>query len=270
MTVKALKKKNNMARTTGRSGFKLRSGNSAPFKQLGITGANPIKPKAQSKTGNIFSDRPGYKEKAAASREKFGKTVVGKTLKSFGDFLRKGKKTRSTSSVTPNLDNTVVSTDKKINVQKPQNLTKDLVKNIEKKNQLVKKSTKRDKSTSKVKKTGTTSYADYAKGGGDVDAAKKWNMKTYGTHSPTARAKKLGISKSELSKQYKDSLKKKKAAKKKVEKNIVRKDLRVPGKGDIITQGQENKNKGTLKKTPPKDVNLRRTKATDLFMGPKW
>jgi hypothetical protein len=76
-----------------------------------------------------------------------------------------------------------------------------------------------------VNKTGTTSYADYAKKGGDVDAAKKWNMENYGTHNPTARAKKLGISKSELSKQYKDSLKKKNRV------NRVNKDITTVGHG---------------------------------------
>ena len=42
-------KKNNMARTTGRSGFKLRSGNSVPFKELG---AKPMAPPKPSKPGS--------------------------------------------------------------------------------------------------------------------------------------------------------------------------------------------------------------------------
>ena len=203
-----------MARTTGKSGFKLRSGNSAPFKQLGVTGANPIKPKRQSKTGNIFSDRPGYKEKAAAKREKFGKTVVGKTLKSFGDFLKKGKKKSTKVDTTPKSKDTKADYKpgdftRKINLEK--RLKGDLVLKPESKKLIDKynksKTTTKKEVKPKVKKTGTTSYAEYAKKGGDVDAAKKWNMKTYGTHSPTARAKKLGISKSELAKRYKASLK---------------------------------------------------------------
>ena len=48
MTVKALKKKNNMARTTGKSGFKMRSGN-GPLK-FKTMGSSPVKQ-------NIFSQK---------------------------------------------------------------------------------------------------------------------------------------------------------------------------------------------------------------------
>ena len=74
-----------------------------------------------------------------------------------------------------------------------------------------KKATDKKATKTTVKKTGATSYAEYAKKGGDVKAAKDYNMKTYGTLSPTAKAKKLGISKSELAKRYKASNKTKKA-----------------------------------------------------------
>jgi len=43
-------------------------------------------------------------------------------------------------------------------------------------------------------------------GGKDFEtAAKAWNMKTYGTHNPTADAKKAGITKAELAKRFKAS-----------------------------------------------------------------
>ena len=76
---------------------------------------------------------------------------------------------------------------------------------------VVDKATDKKATKTTVKKTGATSYAEYAKKGGDVKAAKDYNMKTYGTLSPTAKAKKLGISKSELAKRYKASNKTKKA-----------------------------------------------------------
>ena len=48
------------------------------------------------------------------------------------------------------------------------------------------------------------SYKQFKEEGGDVSKAKKWNLKKYGTENPTADAKKAGISKSELSKQFKN------------------------------------------------------------------
>ena len=55
-----------MARTTGKSGFKMRSGNGPlKFKSMG---SSPVKQ-------NIFSDRPGYKEKVAEKRAKFRSDV---------------------------------------------------------------------------------------------------------------------------------------------------------------------------------------------------
>ena len=46
----------------------------------------------------------------------------------------------------------------------------------------------------------TKTYKELEKEGGNVNAAKAWNMKTYGTENPTADAKKLGISKDQLAK----------------------------------------------------------------------
>ena len=55
-----------MARTTGKAGFKMRSGNGPlNFKSMG---SSPVQK-------NIFSDRPGYKEKVAEKRAKFRSDV---------------------------------------------------------------------------------------------------------------------------------------------------------------------------------------------------
>jgi len=56
------------------------------------------------------------------------------------------------------------------------------------------------------KKSGTKTYADLDPA--IRDKARAWNMKTYGTHNPTAAAKKAGISKAELAKQHKAGPKK--------------------------------------------------------------
>ena len=52
----------------------------------------------------------------------------------------------------------------------------------------------------KTKKTGTKKYSDLP--ADKRDAAKAYNMRKYGTHNPTARAKSLGITKAELAKKY--------------------------------------------------------------------
>tara|TARA_R110002074_G_scaffold1263_1_gene7584 strand:+ start:19564 stop:20433 length:870 start_codon:yes stop_codon:yes gene_type:complete len=55
--------------------------------------------------------------------------------------------------------------------------------------------------TSVKKKSGTKTYADLDPA--IKDKARAWNMDTYGTHNPTADAKKAGISKAELAKRHK-------------------------------------------------------------------
>tara|TARA_R100000084_G_C4579274_1_gene113013 strand:- start:83 stop:619 length:537 start_codon:yes stop_codon:yes gene_type:complete len=52
----------------------------------------------------------------------------------------------------------------------------------------------------KTKKTGTKKYSDLP--ADQRDAAKAYNMRKYGTHNPTARAKSLGITKAELAKRH--------------------------------------------------------------------
>ena len=52
----------------------------------------------------------------------------------------------------------------------------------------------------KTKQTGTKKYSDLP--ADQRDAAKAYNMRKYGTHNPTARAKSLGITKAELAKRH--------------------------------------------------------------------
>ena len=51
-----------------------------------------------------------------------------------------------------------------------------------------------------TKTTGTKKYSDLP--ADQRDAAKAYNMRKYGTHNPTARAKSLGITKAELAKRH--------------------------------------------------------------------
>ena len=73
---------------------------------------------------------------------------------------------------------------------------KEVVKPVVEK-EVVKEVVKPEKNT---KKTGTKKYSDLP--ADQRDAAKAYNMRKYGTHNPTARAKSLGITKAELAKRH--------------------------------------------------------------------
>lgn len=58
-----------------------------------------------------------------------------------------------------------------------------------------------------------------------VEAAKAWNMSTYGTHNPTAEAKKRSMTKSELAKFHKDNMEYSKAYEQKTKKGSKKKGV---------------------------------------------
>jgi hypothetical protein len=113
----------------------------------------------------------------------------------------------------------------------------------------------------KTKTTGTKKYSDLDPG--KVSAAKEWNMKTYGTHNPTADAKKAGMTKAELAAKHKAGASKSKV-KSDVKKGTV-KDNPAPG-GTTYDAKDDTSNAPTTSYTVNKDHKTKapKTKAPDV------